>query len=630
MCTQDDFLLETSLALALCTVIDSPYARQYKDLVEAGRWEDLVLLMKQVRPNDYDDAEKFADDWLIANLWKKSPNLPLKVDKAKVATDAFFASEAQCRETNDRFALIWGPSGPSETRPPYPGWFGKAKDIVSQILGPLTQETLTSVGAYCGHGPGATVGVPGAGAVGSDKFDNVLTLTEELFPFCEALMGQSWYEYSLCREEAFQPKIVDGGTFFTVPKTAMTDRGCSTEPTLNAWLQKGISKVIRLRLKRYGVDLSDQTVNQIAASKAHVLHDATIDMSQASDLWAWSVVAELLPLDWYRLLSLARSTFVKVDGVRVELEKFSTMGNGFTFALESLLFFAICRAVTPESEWQRIKVYGDDIILPQDYAADLIEALCFAGHNVNYEKSYLAGRFFESCGTDWFDGKPVRPFYMRRDKDKGIPYALQLANALRLYAKRRGGDCCDNRFEPIWVNLVQGIPSDWRSCMVPPEFGDVGVISTRNEALSAGALTQVSNPEKSVPGWDGASPGWENGIRVRTFSPKPLQVEKQSGGVLLKALLNLEGLRVPDYASACRRLDSEGIRYPIALSFPSRRLSVREECLTYLAAMSSQTDVASKGREPRVGLFGFGHPVWIQAVIAWGQDLKWDTPVGTG
>jgi hypothetical protein len=97
------------------------------------------------------------------------------------------------------------------------------------------------------------------------------------------------------------------------------------------------------------------------------------------------------------------------------------MGNGFTFELESLIFYALAKATAERGgchdfEVKRsIGVFGDDIIVPKRIAKDLITNMSLFGFTVNEEKSFLKGFFFKSCGADYYDCSDVRPFLLRRE-----------------------------------------------------------------------------------------------------------------------------------------------------------------------------------------------------------------------
>jgi hypothetical protein len=328
-------------------------------------------------------------------------------------------------------------------------------------------------------------------------------------------MGDNWQYHGS------DLKIVSGNKFTTVPKNAKTDRGICIEPSLNIFLQLGIGAIIRDRLSAFGFSLEYQEKNQKLAQLAFSKALATIDFSNASDTIAWSLVRHLISDDWFELLEIARSPTTEINGVTHTIDKFSSMGNGFTFELESLIFLAIALAVVDEGEWTSVSIYGDDLIVPQAYGQRVIGAFTSFGLSVNEEKSYLAGSFFESCGKDYFNGFPVRGFFL---EGKGLekPYALQIANKLRLYAHQRGASLfCDKRYFPLWKALLRHIPKVWRSCRVPPALGDTGLISSYSE---------LKNPQK--PG------GQMEGFYVSHINHKAKKIRKDSFYVVLAWLNN--------------------------------------------------------------------------------------------
>jgi hypothetical protein len=89
------------------------------------------------------------------------------------------------------------------------------------------------------------------------------------------------------------------------------------------------------------------------------------------------------------------------------------MGNGFTFPLESLIFWAITCVACGTKARDSVTVFGDDIICPASYIDDVTKALELCGFSVNLKKSYWDGPFRESCGCDYFNGINIRPFYQK-------------------------------------------------------------------------------------------------------------------------------------------------------------------------------------------------------------------------
>lgn len=499
--------LELSVTQAICEVLDTPRSLAVWLLVENGEFQQLIDLA--IDPCDYQDPQHFADDYLATSLLAKSENIPLEVDRKQVALQKFFESEDHCAKTNARLS-------PHS----HPEFFWKAKRLIQKTLGPLTRKTLDSIERSFSFGPGATTGVRGTRSVPSDKYDEEIHLTHELIPYYRSILGATWWGVRK------NPVIVEGSKFTTVPKNAKTDRGICIEPTLNIYGQKGIGAYIRRRLRHVlNVDLNDQGINQRLASRAHSWGLATIDLSAASDTVSWKLVMEILPWEWFELLETFRCSHTLVDGRYVELEKFSSMGNGYTFELESLIFAATALSIVPFHEHHLVSVYGDDIVVPQAYANDVISALEYLGFKVNTSKSFLAGNFFESCGTDWFCGHSVRPFFLRKSREHSdVPYTLQIANMLRMYSNMRlKGLACDRRFKPIWDALVRATPRVWRRALVPASFGDAGLISSFDEARPRSASS-----EGGIEGW-----------KVQHVHVGPRRLRKKSVGRMLAALASL-------------------------------------------------------------------------------------------
>jgi len=211
---------------------------------------------------------------------------------------------------------------------------------------------------------------------------------------------------------------------------------------MNIYLQLGVGSVLKKRLAAAGCDLRSQEKNQQLAllGSQNTIPDferpATVDLEMASDTLAIELVRELLPEDWFYLLSDLRSPFgLQADGSVRKWAKFSSMGNGYTFELESLIFYAlVCSTVEYfHGSLEYVSVFGDDIILPHYWYPMVRECLQFAGFRINNEKSFVAGPFRESCGADYFEGTAVRPFYLKR-QIKSRKDLIFLTNSLVVFA----------------------------------------------------------------------------------------------------------------------------------------------------------------------------------------------------
>jgi hypothetical protein len=166
-----------------------------------------------------------------------------------------------------------------------------------------------------------------------------------------------------------------------------------------------------------------------------------------------------------------------VDGKWVKLEKFSSMGNGYTFELETTIFAAIAMAVMPESVVAEVDVfvYGDDIIVPKEHAEDVLAALKFCGFTPNKRKTFVEGPFRESCGGDSFLGAGVRPYYLK-DEVNEPQHWIALANGLYRSSHQNGDDdrYC-RRLRRAWFRCLDRIPNTIRQCRGPEGLGDLVV-----------------------------------------------------------------------------------------------------------------------------------------------------------
>lgn len=225
--------------------------------------------------------------------------------------------------------------------------------------------------------------------------------------------------------EAFERAIerrfedVDYNKITTVPKNAMTERTIAMEPELNNFLQKGADLVLRdLIHAHYGIDLSQQEPNQILAWRGSLDNTsdpyATLDLKDASNSVLLEFVRAVLPPSWFRFLDAIRSPCYQLEGKLHAYEMFCSMGNGFCFPLETLIFAAICKVAAKYSKVKSdFRCYGDDIIIRQSQALLVTEILRVCGFRINIQKSYVFGPFRESCGANWYDGRAVTPGYYK-------------------------------------------------------------------------------------------------------------------------------------------------------------------------------------------------------------------------
>lgn len=329
----------------------------------------------------------------------------------------FARSEVSCRLVNDRFCE-YRLGTPMEY--PFDVILTDARDKIARILGKapsLADLDMT-------FGPGATVSTKKSASCFRVKLGEAPECSHELEPFVDRLLSQL-PAYTLLHGKR-NPVDLDSvdievrlayGRLQFVPKDAKKFRTIIVEPGLNVLLQQGLGKQIRKRLlKKAGVDLCDDKRNQMLAKQGSVSNQlATVDFSSASDTIAHQLVAFLLPEDWSVLLSLARTGTVTYEGLLIPLEKFSSMGNSFTFELESLIFWALAWSCLRHLQLSNtdLSIFGDDLIIPSSayHLCELVFSFC--GFTINREKSFHEGPFRESCGGDFFLGNDIRPYFQK-------------------------------------------------------------------------------------------------------------------------------------------------------------------------------------------------------------------------
>ena len=339
----------------------------------------------------------------VSAFFKK--NVDFSVDEAcrGAAILAFNEAEEQCRETNHRLDLCYAQQG--SMTPDLRLHVSRMEKQISRLLGNF-DEFLAILPETVKITSGASASRSRRHSLPPLKLRRRIECSSGAVPYLKALA--KFYGYSSVRWATTPVNRVE-----FVPKNLKTHRTIACEPEGNIPLQLAFDAYMKKRLRRYfAVDLSSQVLNQELALEGSVSGEfATIDLSAASDTLAFNTVAWFLPKPWFDYVNAIRSThYVCPESNRfMRYQKFSSMGNGSTFSLETLIFAAAVRAVGS----QRYAVYGDDIVIETKFVEPLTALLSFLGFTINKTKSYASGPFRESCGTDWYNGENVTPFYLR-------------------------------------------------------------------------------------------------------------------------------------------------------------------------------------------------------------------------
>lgn len=361
----------------------------------------------------------------------------------------------------------------------------KARIIIKEILGEYDEEEHLSL---CRFGKRASVGSP----LRKSYLDLKLKAPFEASP--EQI---KWFKSYLARDihlsrvvQKARPKgkplfkICRSLTLTCVPKSWKSLRGITPNTTIGTFYTYGLGRVFTNRLRKVGLDIRKLQMKhglwakEFSISRTHV----TADLSAASDSIVLQLLMYLIPRKWLRVLKLGLIRNITLpDGSTHQTPTFCGMGIGFTFPLETMVFYALLQAIKELSLTKGfVSVYGDDLIYPRAMHKYVIAIFPKLGFNLNEEKTYANQNFRESCGSDYYRGHDVRPV---------SPDA----------------ECRSNHYLPLQAfiyNLVNSLSRKWT-----PEEIPITLHYLKRELLGLTgeiALVPPSFPDGS--GWKSSSP----------------------------------------------------------------------------------------------------------------------------
>lgn len=429
-----------------------------------GRDDLLINLADELSSVVHEDREKHYLAHQLASLIRKFPHLSLNVSPTAVCRENLRSTEWRAKWTNRKIRAARRRPSSIDSLVHY------ARQYIIKVLSQgeprddtgfrVPSPNLHRILGGCTLTGGSVVGVHGNATNVLRKLESRWSCTPDCYSLALAAVARNAQlsemlltnnqEFICWDPDAFASKFADKVVFVdankgdSVAKTAKTDRGIAVEPWLNLFVQTGINAVLREKLAKCGLDLSSQQTNQdLALHATRELTDpdgyCTIDLSNASDSIATEVVRELLPPEWFELLNRARSRFTRFSGEEgyAATERFCSMGNGFCFPLQTLIFASIIYASGREVEYDSpndFSVYGDDLIVRKAIFERVIKNLRALGFQPNGRKTFSDGPFRESCGVDAHSGTDVRPIYCDGFETVSKIYNLHNQSIRRTYA----------------------------------------------------------------------------------------------------------------------------------------------------------------------------------------------------
>jgi hypothetical protein len=296
------------------------------------------------------------------------------------------------------------------------------------------------------HGPGTT----SDRLLGNKKYDLKYwpDHLDSRFPWVDwAIPNYRWVDHESSFDDKWNPLPYVGtgepgprdpsvpAELLLVPKTASAMRVIVREPTSLQYMQQGLLKILTNAHETFWtqVGFTDQGLNRDMARHGSIYEDlATIDLSEASDRVTYLQAASVFSCvpDIWEALDATRSPEVRVLDRVYPIYKFASMGSAVCFPVEASVFIvgiymAIKRHhrktdpsfdLTPNfirSMEGKVRVYGDDIVVPVEYLSAISDVFSALGWKINQNKSFGTGKFRESCGGDYWNGHNVTPVRVR-------------------------------------------------------------------------------------------------------------------------------------------------------------------------------------------------------------------------
>jgi len=418
------------------------------DLIESALNDDLSS-----QDNSTDAIRSRAIDNLRRTLSKKftgdrAGDYPSAKQRRIVAWTTFCECNRKCEQLNEAFA----------------GGYWRLAPHIQEVLGDAQQlftNALVDIDDLIGSDPAQILlmGEPGPGAAGgAEDFDIYSKMFSSEMPVATELSLYLWNlskahegsrrQAELDRTKWYGPAFVHrSAKWDSAPKDNTKDRSIVVPQNGTAILSRGMGILLEGVLTRLGLCIDTQPNRNRFLAMLGSLPEmegyncpCTIDLRNASDLIYIELIRFLtafLP-NVRKALFGCRSTHVVYEGDEHVLHMLSTMGNGYTFPLQTLVFWCISlaclryancaeTAFIPESvrELHKVRlkgaarfrtygVFGDDIVVPAGCYNLVLEVLEAIGLEPNSEKSFGSGSFRESCGSDWFHGYNVRGVYCKK------------------------------------------------------------------------------------------------------------------------------------------------------------------------------------------------------------------------
>lgn len=231
-----------------------------------------------------------------------------------------------------------------------------------------------------------------------------------------------WHSHCVARKSCGTTRIVDELQASLIAKRWNKRRMICPNTGIGGLYSNGLGRVLENRLMFLGHSFAilPETHRKLARAASISNTSATIDQTTASDNITVQLLRLLFPRRWCAAIEKGRISTIRFDeDTAVHCETLSTMGIGFTFPLQTLIFLSLalaCRSVY-ERRGRRcvdrtVSCFGDDLVVPSELRALITKVFDALGLIISEPKSFWTGPFRESCGGDYHRGCDVRPTFL--------------------------------------------------------------------------------------------------------------------------------------------------------------------------------------------------------------------------
>ena len=412
--------------------------------------------------NDVENSVASHEDYIVTNMFKKlEDDLGLNPDAALLTHTYNHFIESSNRELNFQRLLVAKPANIMRL-------LERARETCHRILGSFNPWDVK---------PRLTFGATEDLERSEDVVTRMRNSNENsLNPLGNAL--KHWYLSQLPTLDVRMTSSTNDGSYVayhSVSKTLKIARPIGYHEPIQLAVQCGTGDLLASLLHKHtGINISTAQdwhkflVEYYSTEPGFI---ATMDQSDASQNILRLHAEFLLPSHVWDHLNAITPPQLLIEGKKRRLPMLAAQGNGYIFALQTIIFYALIHAcMDTKEERKMVFQYGDDSIFPALKFKLVTAFFEKIGFTINKEKSFT-GSVLESCGADYHNGINVRPFYVKNLPSSTTDWYHVCNGIYRVGYHNNGNTWRSRAFRDFWLWCINHIPASQRF-YGPAAYGD--------------------------------------------------------------------------------------------------------------------------------------------------------------